>query len=246
MDALLDDEDVVTKSRKRNVAEDVRISPPNLMVATYRIIGTSPYAQSRFSEKAAGQMRATQEAGSQAKSKRKRAPRNFEVDYEAAKHLADDGWCGIPASAFRNALISACRLVGFKMTLAKLSVFVVADGYDRHDGTALVKLNGKPEMWIAPARNATGVMDLRSRPRWKEWTSDVRVKFDADQFSLADITNLLSRVGEQVGIGEGRHDSRDSTGFGYGCFRVQPRETANADPNSPDNLIVGRKGRKGR
>ena len=37
---------------------------------------------------------------------------------------------------FVSALISACRLVGFKMTLAKLSVFVEEDGRDK-DETAI-------------------------------------------------------------------------------------------------------------
>ena len=43
---------------------------------------------------------------------------------------------------------------------------------------------------------------------------------DADQFSLTDITNLLSRVGAQVGIGEGRPDSKSSAGMGWGMFRL--------------------------
>jgi hypothetical protein len=32
--------------------------------------------------------------------------------------------------------------------------------------------------------------------------------------------NLLARVGMQVGIGEGRPDSRESAGIGFGLFRI--------------------------
>jgi hypothetical protein len=46
------------------------------------------------------------------------------------------------------------------------------------------------------------------------------VSFDADQFALGDIGNLLVRVGMQVGIGEGRPDSKKSAGMGWGLFEV--------------------------
>ena len=67
-------------------------------------------------------------------------------------------------------------------------------------------------------RNATGVADIRVRPMWREWAADVKVSYDADQFTLQDVTNLMQRVGMQVGIGEGRPDSRDSAGLGWGTF----------------------------
>ena len=45
--------------------------------------------------------------------------------------------------------------------------------------------------------------DLRNRVRamWDQWEADVQVRYDADQFSLEDVTNLMARVGAQVGIG---------------------------------------------
>ena len=107
------------------------------------------------------------------------------------------------------------------MTLAKLSSFVEADGFDREDGTPLVRIIGGDYRSVTHhVRNATGVVDIRSRPMWDEWEADVRIRFDADQFSLTDITNLLSRVGAQVGIGEGRPDSKSSAGMGWGMFRL--------------------------
>jgi hypothetical protein len=38
---------------------------------------------------------------------------------------------------------------------------------------------------------------------------------------MGDIVNLLARMGEQVGIGEGRADSRNSAGLGFGAFKVE-------------------------
>lgn len=201
--------------------ETVRITRPKLRTATIPITGISPYVQHAFSEKQRKQMEETQRAGQQARGKRNRQPKDFDAVYEAAKHVAKEGWLGIPAPAFRNAMISACRLIGFKMTHAKLSVFVEADGIDKNDGTPLVRIIGEPRIHQATVRNETGVADIRWRPMWEEWSANVRVTWDEDQFSATDVMNLMLRAGMQVGIGEGRPDSPNSNGLGWGRFEVQ-------------------------
>jgi hypothetical protein len=118
-------------------------------------------------------------------------------------------------------MISACRIVGFKMTQAKMAVFIEADDIDAGDGTPLVFINGKPESVMHHVRNATGVADLRVRAMWREWSALVRVRFDADLFTVTDVTNLLARAGVQVGIGEGRPDSKSSSGMGWGLFAIE-------------------------
>lgn len=208
----------------------VQISPPRLVNRTFKLEGTSPYVQARFSHKAMLAMTAKMEAGSVAKKGSARKARDFNDDYEQAKHVSTEGWIGIPAGAFRNAMISACRLVGFKMTLGKLSVFVEADGFDAVDGVPLVKIEGKPEKQTMPVRNATGVIDLRTRPMWRKWSVLLTVRFDQDQFSEDDIANLLNRVGQQVGIGEGRPDSKSSAGLGWGLFKIVTHANLAAKP----------------
>lgn len=201
-----------------NTATQVVIKPSNIQRAVFSIRGTAPLVQARFSKKA--ELMAKMAEGATAKNKRERKARDYEQEMRDAMHVSSEGWQGIPAPAFRAAMISACRLVGFKMTLAKLSVFVEADGLDAMDGQPLVKFEGTPEIHTMHTRNATGVVDVRCRPMWREWSSEVRIKYDADQFSLQDITNLMQRVGMQVGIGEGRPDSRSSAGLGWGTFEI--------------------------
>jgi hypothetical protein len=41
-----------------------------------------------------------------------------------------------------------------------------------------------------------------------------------DQFTPEDVANLMARVGMQVGIGEGRPDSKNSAGMGWGLFKI--------------------------
>lgn len=201
-------------------AAKVTIQPPKFERAAIRIRGTAPYLQHKFTAKARAIIEAKHREGSRSKKGQAKEPRDFEGDVEAAKHISTEGWCGIPAPAFRNALVSACRLVGFQMTRAKLSVFVEADGYDADDRTPLVRIEGDPTIHEAFVRNESGVVDLRWRPMWEEWEATVNLRWDADQFSVADIANLLARAGAQVGIGEGRPDSPNSNGLGFGTFEI--------------------------
>jgi len=198
----------------------LHITPLRLGRLNLKIVGTSAYLQARFSEKAMHMIQEKHEAGSQGKNKKVRKARDFDVDCEEAKHKFDDGTCGIPCAAFRSAMITACKLVGFHMTMAKLCIFVVADGEDVVDGTPLVRINGKVQRSILPVRNANGVADLRSRPMWRKWDVNLSVEFDRDQFSESDVYNLINRAGMQVGVGEGRNASKESNGMGWGCFRA--------------------------
>lgn len=202
--------------------QEVTIQAPNIQEATFRIRGTAPYVQNKFSTKARKQMHDTQAQGHVARKGAKREAKDFQKMFEEACHKADDGWYGIPAPAFRNAMISACRLVGFTMTRAKLAVFINADGFDADDRTPLVRIaKGEPKYFESAVRLESGVIDLHARPMWDPgWEADVRVSFDADQFALGDVGNLLVRVGMQVGIGEGRPDSKKSAGMGWGLFDV--------------------------
>lgn len=208
----------------KTATQTVQIAAPRLVVAKFKLIGIAPFVQCRFSEKAMNAMAAKMMQGSQAKGKKIREARDFDEDFKQAQHISTEGWNGIPAGAFRQGMISACRLVNFKMTLAKLSVFILADGYDKVDGVPLVRIHGTPEKNTMAVRNQTGVADLRCRPMWKEWFVDLQVQYDQDQFSLTDVTNLLMRVGRQVGVGEGRPDSRESAGLGWGLFDIEQAE----------------------
>lgn len=107
---------------------------------------------------------ATQAAGSVAKSKRERKAKDFEAEARGAAYRTAAGWYGFNAAALRNAMISACR---FKMTMAKMSVFVVADGFDEAESTPLVRVQGDWEVSTMHTRNATGVVDVRARPMWR-------------------------------------------------------------------------------
>ena len=199
----------------------VRITPPRMQRLMVSIEGSAPLMTARLSAKTRDNLLRGMTEVKTPGTRKVREVRSPEAETEAALHRAAEGWAGFPASAIRAGMISACRVAGFKMTLAKLSCFVPAQGYDVVDGLPLIEIKGDYEQNVMHVRNATGVIDIRVRPIWREWSADFLVEFDADQFSPSDIFNLLQRVGAQVGIGEGRPDSRASGGLGFGTFQVK-------------------------
>lgn len=207
---------------KQTATEVLAITPPDLGVMTFLIRGTAPLVVERFSKKA--ELMAKMAEGPSAKNRKERTARDYEQDAEDARYRSPEGWEGVNAAAFRAGMISACRLVGFKMTLAKLSVFVVQDDFDKLDGLPIIRIYGNSHVFTAHTRNATGVVDVRARPMYRDWACKLSIKFDRSQFKAADMVNLLSRVGGQVGIGAGRPDSKSSAGCGWGTFEVVPSD----------------------
>ena len=204
------------------VASIVQITPPKLETHCFHVVGTAPLVINRFSAKAQQQMMETMLLGSAGKKKSNvKPPRDFEADFKGAIHFSTEEWCGYHAGGIRAALIDSCRLVGFVMTRAKLGIFVEADGYDKLDGAPLVRIIGDdPEQTTHHVRIGMDQTDIRIRPMWREWAMDIRLTFDTEMFTLADVTNLLMRVGVQCGLGEGRPNSSKSTGMGWGTFKI--------------------------
>lgn len=207
-------------TQKGEMIRQLVIAAPNFQSVQFGIIGTAPLVMHKFSEKSKRDM---MDAMMKTKGSRmgKRDPKDFDESLHQAIHFSTEGWIGVPASAFRAAAISACRIVGFKMTLAKLGIFINPDGFDRDEGSPLVRLNGEYRAVDHTVRLAkAGSSTVVRRPMFDEWSMNVRVDYDGDMFSSADLYNLFARVGLQVGLLEGRPDSTNSAGMGWGTFRI--------------------------
>lgn len=219
-----------TKAAKVAANPDVvvGIKPPNFQSAVFDIQGAAPLVIHRFSAKTKQQMKEKMETGKAAGSRKNREAKSTDDLYEESKYVSPQGWEGFNATAIRNAMISACRLVGLKMTLAKMSMFVEADGYDREEPEIpLIRIFGDSVKQEMMARVETGQPYVTVRAAYHDWRARVKIRWDADQYTMADVTNLLSRVGQQVGIGEGRPDSKNSAGMGWGLFTMatnRPKE----------------------
>jgi len=202
------------------VTKSVTIPAPRFGRAKFLIHGDVLVVH-RFSAKTKLQMKQKMETGKAAGSKKNREAKSTDDLFKEAKYVSGEGWEGFHAAAIRNAMISACRLVGYKMTLAKLSIFVEADGSDVEEPQIpLIRIKGKSVKQEDMARVETGQPYVTVRAAYFNWSAEIKLRWDEDQFTLQDISNLLSRVGAQVGICEGRPDSPNSAGMGWGLFEV--------------------------
>lgn len=206
----------------QTIGRTVTIPPPNFQFAEFKLKGTAPLVVHRFSAKTKAQMKQKMEAGKSAGSKKNREAKNTDDTYNEARYISKDGWDGFHAGAIRAAMISACRLVNYKMTLAKLSIFVEPDGWDATEPQIpLIHILAKPTKQEDMARVETGQPYVTVRAAYHNWSAKVKIRWDADQFTVQDISNLLSRVGQQVGLCEGRPDSKNSVGMGWGLFVLE-------------------------
>lgn len=199
---------------------EIHVTAPNFQTLEVRIKGSAPLMVHKFSMKARKQIEAKQT--SEDKVKKARAPKDYKAEFNAARYVSKQGWDGFYAGSIRNAMIRAASYGGgLSMTAAKGLLFVVAEGFDREDGTPLVRIIGKAVHDTRPARNDGGGIDMRNRPRYDTWSAKLKINYDADLLSAQDLLNLLARAGESVGIGDGRPSSPNSNGCGFGTFQVE-------------------------
>lgn len=199
---------------------EVSIKAPNFQTAVFHIRGTAPLVIHRFSKKLEileGYAVGTKKS----KGKKVHEATNLDDVYNASRYISKEGWDGFNASSIRNGLIRVCTLVNYKMTLAKMSLFVKEDGWDaKEPQIPLVRIYGESVRQDDAARLPNGTMIVTTRAAYHNWSAKLNIRWDADQFSLADVSNLVMRDGIQCGIGEGRPFSKESCGMGWGTFEI--------------------------
>lgn len=155
-------------------------------------------------------------------ARQKKEAKNPEEDYQSSLYQLEDGSYGIPAAAFKAAIVGACRLFdGLPMTQAKIAIQVLGEGSQQ-----LVPLTeGEPYMREDMVRLETGVADIRYRGGFPTWKAVLRIKFNSSLLTLQSLVNLVDAAG-QGGVGEWRPSAPKSASGSYGTFRVETSEIA--------------------
>jgi len=216
--------------KKPDGAQRIEIKPLNQETIPLDIIGTAAYVTNKMGP---GSKKALRDSMTGANKKDKTAKRgrpdkDFAAEFEGSLHRdVEKGWVGIPAPAFRSAMIRACSNANVVMTEGKQCFFVEADGVDE-DEIPLVRITkGKPEHFEALVKNSNGSTDIRARGKFAAgWEARVRVTFDADMFTAQTVANLMQRAGVGVGVGAGRPFSSKSAGCGWGTFKIKTSDAA--------------------
>lgn len=176
------------------------------------IEGISPLIIHKWSEKAKRMMREKQ-SGSAARARHD--PKVADEEAEAALYRLPDGRPGLPATAFKAAIVGAVRLFqGVTMTAVKSALFVQGEGPEQ-----LVPIEGPMAVREDTPRVAGGVADLRYRYAFFPWTTTLRVEYLATLIDSASVVALVDAAGNG-GVGDWRPSAPKSATGTFGRFYV--------------------------
>lgn len=183
--------------------------------AVIRIIGRTPLIIHKWSEKAKKMMPGHPEKSSVKVKKEVRQPKE-EAEaclYRLGKTI------GMPATAFKAALVGACRLFEAPtMVEAKQLLFVEGEGPEQ-----LVEIHFKnKELREDTPRISQGKADLRYRYYLMDWWAELAVRFIPDLISLESVISIADAAG-RGGVGDWRPSSPKSCTGTYGTWGVDDK-----------------------
>ena len=196
------EEEAATINIDRIAAETLRVP----------ILGTTPLIVHRFSEKAKRQMLDAMQGRKNPKS-----IKNPEEEYEAAFYKFKDGGYGLPITAFKQATVGGARFYS-GVTMRELKQYIFFRGEVGVDGQSLARINGQPRMREDVVRVGRGGTDLRYRPEFVEWRTDLLVTYVTSSLTKQSVLSLIDAGGMGVGVGEWRPE-RDGD---FGTYRIDP------------------------
>lgn len=212
---------MATRARtKAAVTEESSAIVPDLIVQRIgraevhiMIEGVTPLIPHKWSQKA---LRLMQDAQSGVVvEKKRRDPKIPEEEAEASLYRLEDGRAGMPATAFKGAMVGAARLVtGVTMVTLKSGIFVEGEGAEQ-----LVPVDGPLTMRQDTPRNANGVADLRYRYMVWPWSALLKVVYLPSLMSAESVVNLIDAAGNG-GVGDWRPSSPKSLTGTFGRFQV--------------------------
>jgi len=184
------------------------------------VVGLSPVIPHKWSEKALRMMRESQ---SGVKTRAKKDAKDPQAEAEGSTYYLPDGRPGIPATAFKAAMVGAIRLFdGLTMVVAKSALFVEGDALDEQ-GNDLVAISGPRILREDTPRNATGVADLRYRYAYgnndEPWRATLKVTYLPRVIDQQSILLLLDAAGNG-GVGDWRPSAPKSATGTFGRFEV--------------------------
>lgn len=198
---------ITTGSRVASIGTNGAVTLPRLNIQILRItlVGDSPLICHKWSEKAKKEMRDKQ----QKKAKSAREAKNPEQDFKDSLYEHPDGGYGFPVVAFKAAAVDACSHVEGVTKVEARGAF--------HVPGELVRIEGKPTMREDMVRVGMGTADLRYRGEFKQWRTELTIRYNANVLSAEQIVNLFNTAGFAIGVGEWRPQKDGS----YGMFHVE-------------------------
>lgn len=213
----------VTKGEPKIVKTElrqIRIPPPNYELLEIELSNKntgSTLVVHRFSEKSINQLKET-DKGNKGSRKAPRPARDPYQEYQGSLYRmpSNPNIYALPAAGFKKAMVRAAKPIdGITMTDIQMAFWVLED-----EG-GMVAIKGEPRMREDIVR-LSGVgrpPQIRYRGEFVEWSTKLRIRYDADLFAAEEIINLCYRAGQSVGWGELRFEKGFSCGA-WNCGKI--------------------------
>lgn len=225
-------------AKKKNTETSFKIDPLEFDYAILQILGVRPLIVHAWDPKVQSEMLAKQ-MKLPVKSNKQRE-RNPQAEFEAALYrIPEDlgGGYGVPAAAFKQSFVDACRHTGLKMTETQGAFHVRGieveqppvvlqdkNGNDIDVGEKSMEIipiyGSQPTMRMDMVRLEGGSADMRFRPQFKTWYCLVPVQIAKGSMTVQQVTDLANRAGFHCGICEWRPFSKKSKNGSYGMYKV--------------------------
>lgn len=189
-------------------------------VLKVKVDGITPLLMHAWPEKARNQIRVKVKGEGTGGGRENRNPEQevLASTYWYPQDNGDSGYdlgkYGLPAAAFKQAAVGACRDLKMKMTEARGRFHVIGKS-DPITFLDLVRVEGEPLMHEAMVRVGMGA-DIRWRPMFPQWSAHLDIWFNTEAINPMEIANMLDNAGFSVGVGEWRPQKNGSNGM----FRV--------------------------
>ena len=180
------------------------------------IIGLTPVIPHKWSEKSKRMMPGHPDHDQVKRAKGDRKPAE---EAEACLYKLDES-LALPATAFKAAIVGACRFFDKPtMVEAKQLLFVEGVGPEQ-----LVKIEGdKGEPQVDTPRNTSGNADLRYRYYIRDWSTMLRVRYVPARITQESVVTLVDAAG-RGGVGDWRPSAPKSYTGTFGTFRVDTKK----------------------
>ena len=212
--------------------EVIEIKPLQISKLKLRIVGDTPLIMHAWSEKAKREMLEAQQGSKKGKAKERKNPvvdfinsmywltekpdinndiKEEECEELFNKAIAEGARFGFPATAFKQAAISAAYRLGWSKDKMSLRGVFFIDS----DENGMVEIKSDvPEMREDMVRIGMGTADIRYRGEFRNWYADLTISYNANgNYDLNSLINIINAGGYVCGVGEWRPERDGQNGM---------------------------------
>lgn len=192
---------------KDNKAVEVGIVAPKIKVLDVPLVGDTTFIPHQAGEKVKADL-----LRRQVDKVKNREKRDLDAEYEDCFYKNAKGKLIILGAAFARALLSVVPdFEGISGAEVKRNIRILSDECLLEYGEI------EPRIDRVLLAGIGRTMDVRKRPYIHDWKTTVKVQFNANKFSEAEIINLFEAAGQCVGVG----DWRPEKGGNHGMWHVR-------------------------